>query len=678
MSTDNCRRFKRVVVVAFAMVSVPYLWILWNLWTGTANFFRSTSPDDFYDLQSRAMLAGHLYVPKGSLGIEAFVIGGKRYTYFGLFPSLLRMPVLALSHGFAGRLTAPSLLLAWVVTGAFGSLLLWRVRVMVRGNAALGRAEAACYGVLVAAMTGGSVLMYLAASPRVYNEDLAWSVALTLGSVFALLGVLEQVSLRRVVLCAGLILLTALNRGPTGYACVIGAVLIAGWFRFGRGGPENRRWAVPMLLAGLIPLIINVAVNWAKLGTPVGLSEADQVWTTINAHRRYYLAANGGSAFGVQFLPTTLYAYMQPGGIHFGSAFPFITLPTAPASAVGKVVLDETYPTASVPTSMPLLFLLGCWGTIMAFRPHPVDGLRPMRLLLIATAAGTGGVLLFGYIADRYLADFLPFLILAGIIGLVDVWRRLDGRRRPTRVIAVAVITVLGVFGIWSNVGAAITPTAGWTATQAKNFVTAQRSLGGALTVSHGSNLPYFAPAGTLFAANNCSGLYVSTGFSYRSVPGQQLQHDTWLPVEQGPGINHVLRVKFNRPVSQLPASVALMTYGKSALVVVPYGSDKVRLVLEHGGAPSVTWPQDSTSPFRVKEHVPYRITVMADPNLKSIVVGGLGGVIKHYLAGSGPSVVLTTSDHRGAALPAVSIADDSGRTSSMALCRELARTGES
>ena len=44
-------------------------------------------------------------------------------------------------------------------------------------------------------------------------------------------------------------------------------------------------------------------------------------------------------------------------------------------------------------------------------------------------AAATAGVLFFGYIADRYLADFLPFLALAGMIGLVDVWRRVDGRR---------------------------------------------------------------------------------------------------------------------------------------------------------------------------------------------------------------------------------------------------------
>ena len=38
--------------------------------------------------------------------------------------------------------------------------------------------EAAAYGVFMATVMGGSVLIFLAATPFVYNEDFAWSVAL--------------------------------------------------------------------------------------------------------------------------------------------------------------------------------------------------------------------------------------------------------------------------------------------------------------------------------------------------------------------------------------------------------------------------------------------------------------------------------------------------------------------
>jgi hypothetical protein len=160
-----------------------------DLWAGNPDLLRLTKEGNFYDLQARALLGGRLSVPNGSLGVEGFIHGGREYTYFGIFPSLLRMPVLIVAHSLDGRLTAVSMLLAWLATGAFASLLLWRIRILLRGSAVLGRAEAASCALLVVAVTGGSVLMYLAATPAVFEEELAWSVALTIGVVFALLGV---------------------------------------------------------------------------------------------------------------------------------------------------------------------------------------------------------------------------------------------------------------------------------------------------------------------------------------------------------------------------------------------------------------------------------------------------------------------------------------------------------
>ena len=187
-------------------MAVPYLWILTDLWNRSPSLLRTVlanhSLSNFYDLQARAMFHGHLYVTNGSFGQETFIHDGRHYTYFGLFPSLLRMPILLFTHSLDGRLTAMSMLLSWVVTGVFSALMLWRVRLLIRGPVALGRAEATTYGVLIATILGGSVLVYLAASPWVYSEDIAWSVALTIGSLFALLGILEAPSWKRVALPA--------------------------------------------------------------------------------------------------------------------------------------------------------------------------------------------------------------------------------------------------------------------------------------------------------------------------------------------------------------------------------------------------------------------------------------------------------------------------------------------
>ena len=238
-------------------------------------------------------------------------------------------------------------------------------------------------------------------------------------------------------------------------------------------------------------------------------------------------------------------------------------------------MLDDTYPTASLPASMPLYALLGVWGLVTAFRPGGVGRVALTRVLLVAMAAATSGVLLFGYIADRYLADFLPFVALAGFVGLVDVWRRLAGRGRGTRVGVLAAVAVLGGFGVWANVGAAVTPSALWTDAQGQAFVRAQLRLDPGATaglVHVADRLPYFAPAGTIYTVEDCAGLYVSTGFSYTVVPQQQAMHETWDPVEQGPGTTHVLQVVFHDHVAAGDPAVTLLTWGATASSWCPRG----------------------------------------------------------------------------------------------------------
>src|ERR1700677_1246302 len=455
---------------------------------------------------------------------------------------------------------------------------------------------------------------------------------------------------------------------------MIGAVLGDGWFGIGREGANKKRWCIPVLLAGVVPLALVTVVNLVKFGGPLGFSEATQVWTSVNAHRRVYLKDNGGRAFTPPFLPSTLAPYLQPTGGRWSTFFPFISLPTEPARAVGNVVLDEYYPTASLSASMPLLFLLSCWGLVTAFRPNPVGRVRATRILLVAAASASAGVLLSGYIDERYLADFLPFLALAGAIGLIDIWRRLERKSPGSRGFVLALVVAVGLYGVWANVGAAITPTALWTSTQAKNFVSQQESVsGGALKkdVRRGSVLPYWAPAGTLFVVGDCSGLYVSTGFSYSTIRGQQIQHETWIPVEYEGGTNLALTVVFKGSVDEHTEPVTIMKYGDASLGLVPTGPDQVRLELRGSGTPSSEWPPPATGSVRVVPHHPYEVAVTIDPNLNSVVVSGLGGNIEHFIPGKGPAVLPATGQSSAIGY-SIRTNASSERAPSMALCKEI------
>jgi MFS family permease len=662
------RRFTKAVLIGQGVAAIPYLWVLWDGWRDPLHRHPSGLFANFYDLQARALFHGRWDVPRGSLSIEGFVVNGREYLYFPPFPSLLRMPVLALTDSFDGRLTAPSMLLAWVVTGVFASLLLWRVRLLVRGAVVLGRAEAGVFAVLIATIMSGSVLLYLASLPWVFHEAFAWGVAMTTGALFALLGVLERPSAGRVFATGALTLGAVLSRTTIGWGAVIAVFLTAVWFANGRGGEERRRWWLPILAAGLVPFVVGCLVTWVKFGTFFMHPLSAQVFTKISPHRRHALAANGGGLLNVSFAPTTLLAYLRPDGLRFAAVYPFITLPATPARPVGNVVFDQMYRTASVPASMPMLFLLAAWGVVTAFRPRQVGSAGLMRIALIGGAAGTGGVFFYGYIGNRYLADFVPLLILAGAVGLVDLWRRAEGRDKRMRAGALLTVAALALFGLAANLGVVIqTQHLAFEGERVRNYVELQQSISDVTghplndNVVRGARLPRWAPADQLFVVGNCAGLYISTG---------EHEFPQWLLVERGPGHRHNFDVVYNE-VDR--GRVPLVTVGEDPPITVwmedyPVAYTRwLRFRVDGLSGRNVISRSASLKPGRT-----YRISVVTDTALDRVSVAVNGEqVLDERLKLSLPAVAhSSTSQPGGQPLP-VSVVERPTRLPG--LCRSLA-----
>ncbi len=663
--------------MAVALTSVPFVWTLWSLWGPTQPLRPSNYQDNFYDLQTRAMLHGHLWLANGALGIEGFVYGGHQYTYFGLFPSLIRMPILLVTSSLDGRLTAPYILAAWLLTGLFSTLLFWRVRILIRGEAPMGRSEASAFGVLVATVMAGTIWMLLAATPFVFNEDIAWSVCLTIASLFALLGVIERPSWWRVTASGVLILCANLDRATTGWACAVGAGLIAVWFALGRGGPENRRWCLPVLLAGLIPLAVGCAVNYSKFGVLFGVSNFEQIWTHVNAYRRVFLAHNHNAEEGIIFVPTNVLTYLRPDGLRLSSLFPFITLPAHPPAALGGVLFDRRYRTASLTASTPLLFVLGCWGLVTAFRPKPIGRVALTRLLLLASGSAGAALMLWGYIAPRYLGDFVPFLVLAGAVAMGDIWRRLDGRSRRLRLGALGALTVAAVFSIVANFGMAVTPNEEWTGNQALHYVEAQKSAadltGQSLSsrVVRGSTLPTWGPADQLFVVGDCDGLYISNGEDYSTVPSAQFTRTTWLVVERGHAFEHTFRLTV-RPVSGSTEGVSLVSAGDSTVAVSATKVADPRLVKLTYGLYGPGRHKYGIS-FEVPANSTHTVNVITDP-AKHLIEATTDGAVNLQLSTNvgRPIVPDAARAHSQGVPPALIAVDTTASSPQPTLCRSL------
>ena len=91
--------------------------LLWVLTIGRFDPLQVHYFDDFYDAQARLLMHGRPDVPAEVPGFEGFLIDGKTATSTsGPWPAGLRMPVLAVTDRFDGRLTTLSMLLAAVAS----------------------------------------------------------------------------------------------------------------------------------------------------------------------------------------------------------------------------------------------------------------------------------------------------------------------------------------------------------------------------------------------------------------------------------------------------------------------------------------------------------------------------------------------------------------------------------
>lgn len=524
-SWDSLPSHSRTLIVKSSMWAaiagfIPFLLVLWDFRfdpfrAATAQRFAS----NFYDTQGRAILHGRMSVPLYSLGIEGFVIDGRTYMYFPPFPALLRLPVLLITDRLDGRLTAPSMLLAWVLLAAATAVLIWNVRMLMRGSSPVGRFEALAYGVLMVSITGGSVIVSDASLPWVYHEVYVLATALTVATLASLLALIRWPTIRRAVLAGAFALGVILTRTTSGWAMCLTVIAIGAWLAVRHR--RSRRIAAALIGGGVLALFIGAAINWAKFRHPYMFPLEHQVWTTRNSRRRLALRMNNGTITGPQYFLTSLVNYFRPDGIRFVPYVPFVTLPADPARPYGGAFLDQWYRTGSVTTFMPLLFASTLWGFVSAFRRRVPAGIRALRIPLLGALLVAGGVMFYGYVAHRYTSEFLPVLILGSTIGVVDIAGRLRTRSRRGKQVAVTGMAALALFGCFASmavgVAAARTTFRGAGLEQYVEWQVRSARFTGQLDnlVSHSDTLPDDAPTDRLHILGDCDALYLASGDAY-------------------------------------------------------------------------------------------------------------------------------------------------------------------
>ena len=532
----------------------------------------------FFELQATAIMHGHLDIPADSLGIEGFVVDGRTYSYFGIFPALLRIPVMLVTHEYDGRLTLLSMALAWVVYAVMATRLYWLVRERMGRPARLRGLETVLAALFLAAATGGTVLTFDASLPWVYHEVYLWSVASVVGTLYWLLRVLRTPDRTSVKWLFALALVAALTRTTGGWSVCLATIAAGLWFATGRLGRHERRVWVSVVAAGAVPLLAGIVINWLKFRHPYMFPLQNQVWTQINAHRREVLAANGGTLATLHFFWSSFVNYFRPDGIRFVGYFPWVTLPGEAAKGYGAV-LDQSSRTGSVPAFMPLLFVLTAVSLPVLFlRRRASAGLRQLRLVWLGAFLMTGGVMAYGYIAYRYTSEFVPCLVVGGAVATSALGDWCTGRPRLLQATLVGVVGVLTAFSLLANtvVGYSIAAST-YKGPELESYLAQQLSVSGSdlawqklVYASPGD--PIGGKADELWIRGDCDALFFNTG--EEGNPWALVQErDTAVVVRTGPRIR--------------PGTYPLMetSAGRISVVKLEVGADRsARIVIMRDG----------------------------------------------------------------------------------------------
>ena len=367
---------------------------------GRADLIQWQRSGGFYDAQAHAWLAGNWEIPDHVLTIEKFLHDGRAYMYQGPWPALLRLPIVAVTSRFDGRLTQLSMVLATLVAMVGTAHLHWQVRRLLRPDSPVRRPDLLVAALATFVVGGGSALLYEASRAWVYHEAALWGAAWTIVAISVVLSCTQRPSRGRFAWAALVTTLAACSRSSVAVGAVAalgiltGGNLIARWVRRrgeASGGLGRLRWAASAPRADRDPSGPRSRARRVRPGGGVRDRQLHQVRHALldpllvaglhppgraappvpGGERRHPLRDEVGAHHGRPVHAT---------GCRSGSPaqFPFVDFPPAPRPFSG-VVFDLADYSSSLPSSMPLLAVLAAVGICRA-AAHPWWPLRHRRV----------------------------------------------------------------------------------------------------------------------------------------------------------------------------------------------------------------------------------------------------------------------------------------------------------
>ena len=394
------------------------------------------------------MIAGHLDVPPAAIGSESFSFQGKTYGYFGIAPSLLRIPLILIFKDMDGRWSRLMMLIGCTINLVCAYCILRMVPGDQAGNS---RARQVLESLFILCAGIGSTNVFLVARSFTFHEAIMWGSAFAMLFTLMFLKYLARPRLRFLVATALFAFMSLHSRATTGAGallalCILTTALIWRLVRKAEPGKSPigldhvARPFTHTIVAGAAVIIIVVSyfgVNYAKFRTfdAVPLKYYDFYVRNPRA-----LEMTRGRQIHIENIPTTVASYFGFDGMWLDPRFPWL-FPSREATFIGSPTIMVVEGFSTFPVSLPALSLLALLGFLPLISGSS-EAVRRLRVPAAALFLGGGIVFATVAITERYLHDLYPALIACAAVGVMRIARE---RYVVRATVLVAVLTGVSI-----------------------------------------------------------------------------------------------------------------------------------------------------------------------------------------------------------------------------------------
>jgi hypothetical protein len=388
--------------IAFVLGLLLWLFTM----TGGRQVFVSEVLGKAYDSQAEHFLRGDVGVDGDAIKHEVMVVNGKSRMYFGPFPAFLRIPLNYIYPGGRGHWSRMSGFCAGMIAlAAFAGLIRMALRASQLstcwqnwlGNAAL------------VGFALGSPLLLLLGNLSIYNEAIVWGFAWSLAALYFALRSREAEgsaltrSLLTFSFCAGAALL---SRATFGAPFLLIAPVLA--LRLFRRNPVRNLAALflPIGAAFLFYLFLTYARFGDFSGMPMRYS--------TNPEQREFAVKHG--LFRLERMPYSFADYFFLRRPELQHKPPFLKASRKHYDHPTLYVMPFTETYSSMLWCSSWILLGAVIGVAMLIRPGGSDGVD--RTIAVIFFLQVIIILSFMGLAQRYAAEFYPFLIFAFLFFL--------------------------------------------------------------------------------------------------------------------------------------------------------------------------------------------------------------------------------------------------------------------